>query len=148
MVSPVSALCVRLLCTISGYVHVRLNSFHLSPYSIRSLEFWFNHLYNHEGNAQKPALFYELNIGQTSEAQKREAQLSFQLLKGGERNYTSFHPQSLGSFPSPSPASAVLEPGSRQGSREVRVPGSPTLSSGCGVNAPHNFRSCLQRQYL
>ncbi|KAK2119946.1 AP-4 complex accessory subunit rusc2 [Saguinus oedipus] len=26
----------------------RFNFLHLSPYSIRSLEFWFNHLYNHE----------------------------------------------------------------------------------------------------
>lgn len=47
---------VCLLCTLSSvYIHALLNCPHLSPYSVRSLEFWFNHLYNHEGNAQDPA---------------------------------------------------------------------------------------------
>lgn len=37
-------------------------------YSIRSLEFWFNHLYNHEGKARNTALCCKFNIGQTSGA--------------------------------------------------------------------------------
>lgn len=76
--------CVCLLCTLSSrYVHTRLTPLHLSPYSIRSLEFWFNHLYNHEGNTQNPVLSCKLNVGQVSEAHKKETRLSFQMREVG-----------------------------------------------------------------
>lgn len=43
---------------LSGCIHN--TKLFLSSYSIRSLEFWFNHLYNHEGNACSA---YRLNRG-------------------------------------------------------------------------------------
>lgn len=111
---------ICLLCILSsGYIHTRLNSLHLSPYSIRSLEFWFNHLYNHEGNAQNPALSCKLNRGQTSEDQKREAQLSFQMLEVGRRTTQAFILKAWASTQVLSQPLLVLEPWSQRDTQAI-----------------------------
>lgn len=100
------------------------STLHLSPCSIRSLEFWFNHLYNHEGNTQNPALSCQLNTGQSWEDQKGAAALlSLQNLEVGRRTTQAFILR-LGLLPESFPSLCYVrawEPRGYSGNLEVRV---------------------------
>lgn len=100
------------------------STLHLSPCSIRSLEFWFNHLYNHEGNTQNPALPCQLNTGESWEDQEGAAALlCLQSLAVGRRTTQAFISR-LGLLPKSFPSLCYVrawEPGGYSGNLEVRV---------------------------
>lgn len=103
---------------------MRFNAFILGLLNIRSLEFWFNHLYNHEGNTQNPALSCQLNTGQSWEDQEGAAALlSLQSLEVGRRTTQAFISR-LGLLPKSFPSLCYVrawEPGGYSGNLEVRV---------------------------